>query len=525
MVTRIANGKLRIRNMVIALALAGVYTAPPSDPVPTDPAPGGNSSSITLVELPNQMIAQRVGTSKSIPVGYTTPGAPGTAVEARVINAANAAVTNWTSVGTTGADATGSGSIVVPQGSWYRLQVRVAGSQTLVTTAANKFGVGMIILLVGQSNMVNVGGSYYYPSGSPNLLQYLPGTTPKYARCGNINDAYPPSSYFGSGTGKYGTYTNEGAGGDLPVFTGNELVAALGIPVCYVNTAVGGKSIWSFLPSRPTNQPDCYTQMVDTITAMGGDFELALWLQGESDAHTMTQAVMVEKLGVLHSTFKTINGRTDANFKLGIIALGAGSYSGSTDGEFGNMRLAHIQYATTTPGAFLAGCGHDCYTSDGVHWQGASYGRIGMRVATTVKAAVTGSAPLAGPRIASATRSGLNVTVNVTHSGGTALTDGVGGAGAALMGFQFFDDGAGGAEIGYNPATSIVGDTIRLTLNSAPVGALRMSHAMRNAPFDAGNSATPVPTYAGAVHDNVAVIKSTIGMILQPCAPISVTGS
>lgn len=474
---------------------------------------GGAAGSLALVEFANQKVYQRVGTSKIISVAFTFTGSPAL-IQARVLNdVTSAVVVDWTTISQNPTGTSGAGPLNVPQGGWYRIELRCGVNTGLVSAGSNKFGVGMVIALIGQSNMHNRPSTgVKRPLGDVRSVHF--NTSNAYARIGNINDT--KSANLESDQAGYGSPSvtiQSAVNGDGFVYIGNLISQNLNMPVCIIERAVGGSDIASWMAGQ-TN----WTTFAAAVAAAGGDFELCVLQLGESDANLMSTATMVTRLGQLQGQLKSLTGRNDSNLHFGIVPLGIGSYLGSSEGEFGNMRAAHVQYANNTAGAFLWSSAHDTYTSDGVHIVAEGFSRVDRRGVKSFLARLGIGVSGAGPRITGATRTGTTVTATVAHAGGSALLDGGGGNGAALTGFQFFDAGAAGAEISYT--TSIVNSTIVFTLASPPVGALTMAYAMMNNPHSA--SATTAPTLSSVVYDNATYYNSTIGCPLQPLAAIAV---
>ena len=97
------------------------------------------------------------GTTKSVTVSGTYSNMDWSRVEARVLrHGTDTAVVDWTTIDPTPEGGTFSGDLTVPQGGWYRVEVRAldgSGSVIGSSRGTNKWGVGMIILVIGQSNM------------------------------------------------------------------------------------------------------------------------------------------------------------------------------------------------------------------------------------------------------------------------------------------------------------------------------------------------------------------------------------
>jgi hypothetical protein len=504
----VSANRVRLRNGKLALSSSG-SVAVPEDP-PVDP-----TVMVTLTEPIEQRVYQRVGTAKTIDFAGTYTGTV-SAIEARIVTAdlSLTPVTAWETLDATPSDGTFAGTLSVPQGGWYKVQWRASGEGTASTTV-NKFGVGLVLAVLGQSNAAGMqssssGGNY--PSGDPRVVRYIGGA---YLRSGTIADSFPPNTSYS--VHKSSSFVAPDQRGDGQSHLVNLISAGLNLPVCVINRAVSASYIASWMAGQVN-----WTAFANDLAAAGGDCEATFWLQGENDAGGMSTSVMKLRLADLHGQLKAVTGRNDSQFHFGPVSLGVGAYNGSTEGEFGNMRAAHVEYGNTALGAFFGTSAHDQRTGDGVHMQALSYAHIGKRWAKSLLARFGIGNSGAGPRITGATRSGLNVTLVITHAGGTALTDGAGGtSGAALTGFEFKDVGASGAIIAYT--TAISGNAIICTLASAPTGALTVSYAMMNNPHSVDSTTAPV--LASIPCDNALYLNSTVGCPLQPCAAITVTGS
>ncbi|WP_157266620.1 sialate O-acetylesterase [Azohydromonas aeria] len=402
-------------------------------------------------------------------------------------------------------------------------------------TPGTDFGIG----LIGQSEMANWPSTpLVSPLADSRLTHFLRNSNTR-VRFGNYNDngaPGTPSPY----TGVPGTTTTQPSyRGDAPVYLGNAIAAALGVNVCLIERAVGASSINSWVGAGAN-----WATFAAAVQASGVPLKMVIWYQGPTDAADMSATTYREKLAQVHAQCLALPGVDAATFKFGVISTGPGKFSGSLEGDFGKLRLAQVDYATNTPGAFLACNAYDASTgaNDSVHPTGESYNRHGRRVAKSALAALgianTGRGGSgAGPRITGATRSGAVITVTVAHAGGNALQDGAGGTGASLSGFRVFDNGAT-ATISATAITSPT--TITLTLASAPAGTVTLTHAVTDAPCDPvwGTDANPAGKRAGAiaftaancVYDNdgysvgTGTASTTLGSPLQPWSG-TVTGS
>ena len=113
------------------------------------------SASVNLNQLQDFRVYQRSGTSFSVPLSGTYTGGSA-AIQARVItDLGSTEVVAWTTVSASPTGGTWSGSISVPQGGWYRVQVR-RGTGGAAKTGTTKFSVGDVWLFAGQSQQARM---------------------------------------------------------------------------------------------------------------------------------------------------------------------------------------------------------------------------------------------------------------------------------------------------------------------------------------------------------------------------------
>lgn len=514
--------RMRLRSaMSMAVGVpSSVEAPPPPPPVEEPPPPVDATVTVTATEIANHRVFQRVGTTKQITVAGSYTGTP-TAIEARLVNADTLApVTGWAVVKAAPSGGTYTGLFNAPQGYWYKLQVRgmTASGASDPVTAANRFGVGLIVWMIGQSNMVNRRTTgIKAPLADSRTVEYW---LDAWRLHGYRNAGAPLNAEIGDPG-----YTNTGNGGrgDGYILIANLLAQGLDLPVALVHTADGGSPISEWLTSAPppAGGNDWNTKAVPVLNATGGDCEIVFWQQGESDANLMSKDTMKASLVELMEQCYVQTGRDETSMKFFVTTLGSGSYS-SSEGEFGNIRAAHVEFAAETPGAYLATSALDSQTGDGVHWDGGTYNRLVKREARSMLHAYGVGVSGAGPYITGAVRSGAVIIVDITHSGGTGLVDGAGGNGSALTGFQVYDNGV---QVAIS-TTAIEGNTVVLTLAQIPAGVVTMSYGMANNPHNTNplDSKTAV-VLASMVFDNVPLHRTANGCPLQPKYPFTVTGA
>lgn len=509
------NGKIALRNSVIALITAAVIT-PPVDPGPVDPPPVQGNAVITLVEPADMRVFQRVGTSKAVPISLTYTGDV-QYIEVRAVPVGTALTDTtkpWVPLTTDNVAKTASGAPVLQQGGMWVWQARPAGNSASGVTGTMRFGVGAIIGFTGQSNCMNMAKMYQnYPTGGTRSF-VIQNSAIK--RIGAIVDTVPPNTP--STFPKVTQAANKS--GDSYTYMANLVSAQFDIPVCIVDYALGGMGIdyWT------QGSKNGWVNFCNVLDLVGGDMEALVFVQGESSAHAYsTYAAISAEWDKLMQQALDKTGRSTSNFKIIMTSLGPGNYSGSTEGEFGRYRSFQITKATTSPGFIYGGGAHATSCVDFVHWNNEStyLGRVMPR--NYMHEAFGVGVSCAGPRIVSATRSGPDVTFTVAHAGGTALTDGAGGTGTGLTGFRFFDAGAAGALIGFGPTAILNATQFRVTLNALPVGALTADYGITDVPHGAYVSSAITYDAASTLRDNVPLVNSAVGCILQPCAAINVT--
>lgn len=468
------------------------------------------ASSITVTDFTDQQVFQRVGTSKAITVSGTYGGSP-SGIQARAVphgTALGSTSYPWTTIDAAPSGGTFAAPLTVTQGGWYNIQVRDTAA-SVSAGGSNKWGVGIVIALLGQSNSANMfSDSNLFPSGDSRAIAFK---SAGYNRIGYIADGYAagtPFSVYSAGTWSAGLASIKG---DALTYFANRLVATMSMPICVLPYSVGGSTIDTWLPGTGAN----WTTFAAAAAGAGSDFESCIWLQGESDANT-SMATYKTRLAAVHAGLLALNGRSASAFAFGVVPLGSCYDVWKPAGTFGPVRQAHLEYVAGATGAYIVNSALDAdLGGNQVHYTNASYKRQGLRWAEWASRVGAGTpGTMQGPTITSATRSGATVTVNIAQHGGSALVDGSGGSGPALAGFRVYD----GASLMTISSTSISGGTVTLNLSATPSGAVTMDFAMKNFAFDADP-----PVAASIVYDNQSIPGDTRGLPLQPCPTITVT--
>lgn len=151
-----------------------------------------------------------------------------------------------------------NGTLRVPAGGWYRLELRgMTGTRTVATATVEPFGVGELFLIAGQSYAERANDerlTVQEPQGRVALHD---------PNIGTWRVAHDPPETPDRGT-------------IWPPF-GDYLVPILRVPIGICNVAVGGTASREWLP-----ETKLYAGLVKGGLALG-KFRALLWQQGESD--------------------------------------------------------------------------------------------------------------------------------------------------------------------------------------------------------------------------------------------------
>ena len=257
---------------------AAVATTRPSSIAPADKIVLQLTSPI-----PHAVFQRDFRNTALVPVAGLARGAA--RVEARYVTAKNGAAGSWQAVGNIVAGKF-AGSLSVPAGGWYRLEVRsLSWGFTVAQAAVETVGVGEVFIVAGQSNAANHGGTRM--TARSDLVSAWNGSGWVHAQ-----DPMPIA-------------TGEG-GSPWPVL-GDLLAERFGVPVGILSVAVGATPVSAWLP----NGGPCYSRLCDALAAAGPNGVRAiLWHQGESDVSGgTTQEQYVSRLGSVIAQTRKDAGR------------------------------------------------------------------------------------------------------------------------------------------------------------------------------------------------------------------------
>lgn len=187
-------------------------------------------------------------------------------------------------------NATGSfsGTLTVPAGGWYKIEIRGKNFDGAVIANAEvlKIGVGEVLITAGQSNSCNSGAALLTPTD--DRVTVWNGSGWQFAK-----DPQPIA---------------DGVGGTLWPTLGSLLVQRLNVPVGFICVGMGGASVQQWLPGGTY-----YSRLTQAFAAVDVNGARAiLWHQGEADTMAGTStANYVQQLNTLIN-----QSRTDAGYAI-----------------------------------------------------------------------------------------------------------------------------------------------------------------------------------------------------------------
>jgi len=369
--------------------------------VPAADAQTQSPSSLTLTEFADGRIFQRIADQADITVSGRYIGEPG-AVEARVRRYDNdqAVVLPWTEIDPRPQNGMFVGVLPqVPQGGWYRLEVRNRANPTRIVAGRNRWGVGMLVACIGQSNMKEWFRTGEDLRADPLLRKFSSAGWEPFADAGNGAIAF-----------------------------GNRIVERLGIPVGVMDFAVDGSGLrreadWGVGYWQDTSPGSIYQRFVAGVSDAGGALEFVVWTQGEADAARGT--VTEKEYGYSLESFIQRQVRADIrnasvrpHLPFLIVSMIKRPYG--KDEPHQGIRNAQHQVADQLVDCYLAATTLDLENLGKEHLAPGAYITLGQRVSQAVLYALGLESYHRGPEVAGAARiDATTVDVSIRHRGGS----------------------------------------------------------------------------------------------------------
>ena len=271
---------------------------------------GPRTAQITLTRPTERWVVQRDANDRAdMAIEGTAP--TGTArIEARATlgnGATRGQAVDWTAIAAGKAITGGTfrGTIALPAGGWYALEVRaVRGEDVLGTARVERVGVGDVFITAGQSNSANCGQPRQ--EAVEDLVVYFNGTAFVRAR-----DPMP---------GAFG-----GGGTPWPIL-GDLLARSSRVPVCFRSATLTWTQVKNWLPGVTCKRCELYKTLVERARWFGvRGVRAVLWHQGESDSLARTSAQQY------HDRLATIirSMRKDIGYDVDWFVSGASFHPGS----------------------------------------------------------------------------------------------------------------------------------------------------------------------------------------------------
>ena len=424
-------------------------TEPLEEPIASPLHPTDTLPALTLADIREGRIFQRQGHDAAIVVTGTYTGLSGP-VEARVVAADDGtAIIPWTVVDSSPENGLFTGILQhVPHGGWYRLQIRSGLAPWVVEKGRNRWGVGMLIACIGQSNM----REWFYTG----------------------QDHHPASTVMLHRGGQWLAPDTTGNGA---LALANRLSAALKMPIGLLDysvngtgltaTAEWGKGFW--LDTAPDS---IYRRFIDGVNSTGGAVEYVLWLQGEADAARGT--VNRQEYRKALERFVTDQIRVDIRNgserpHLPFLLIPLVKRPTGNDNACQAIRDAQMDVLETIPECHLAAISMDLENRGRQHLAPESYSALGVRTAQTILYLLDKVAYHRGPSVRSVTRrSDRDIDVDIDHRGGTDFTPW-----ADITGFEVL---AGDRVQPIAAANRTSSHTIRIILAADSAGAITVRY-------------------------------------------------
>jgi hypothetical protein len=295
----------------------------------------------------------------------------------------------------------------VPQGGWYNTDVRCDDSGTDVYNGTVKWGVGMVVVTAGQSNM-----SYMFTYGSDVEPYDLLATV------------------SGSSTGPLSGENNANGSNTF----GNTLVDALSIPIFITNSAYPGSGL-TYDGNNTYYWLDfdggVYQQVINHTNKVDYEVEFILWNQGVSDASSLVSYSAYETgMASLATRLRTDLTNMSSETTLPLILSITGRYTAvyeedppAGDKGYYDIRTAQADAVDNDNDMYVGADAVTISLRDGIHYTDAGMTTMGERMAQAVLYILGEKTYYRGPQVTGGTEHSLTQTdVTILHGGGTDFT-------------------------------------------------------------------------------------------------------
>ena len=359
--------------------------------------------SITPADFEDGRIFQRKGKSADITVSGTFTGTPKT-IQARVVrDSALEEIVPWTVIDISPRNRIFLGVLPdVPQGGWYNIQVRHGNDHRVTSFGSHKWGVGILVACLGQSNMKE----WFYTGTTlrahPLLRKFTSRGWAELDKTGNAGIAF-----------------------------GNRIIERLGIPVGLLDFSKNGSGLrkeadfgtgyW-----EDTSVGSIYNRFIAGVSNIGGALEFLVWVQGEADAArgTVTEDEYAKSLEsfITNQVRPDIYNGSDREY-LPFLVVMMVKRPGGKDKPNQAIRNAQKRVTETVSDCYVAATTLDLKNQGKQHLTPDAYVTMGRRVAQTVLFILGEEEYYRGPEVAEVMRlDDRAIDVRIKHRGGIDFT-------------------------------------------------------------------------------------------------------
>ncbi|NIQ39949.1 MAG: hypothetical protein GTN81_15390 [Proteobacteria bacterium] len=362
-----------------------------------------HESSLTVTDFEEGRIFQRRGRSADIIVSGTWSG-PLNTIEARVVRDGTLEeIVPWTVIDVSPQNGIFLGTLPdVPQGGWYNVQVRDSKNHRVASNGSNKWGVGMLVACLGQSNMKE----WFYTGTALKAHSLLRKHTAK-------------------------GWADLGGRGNAAIAFGNMIIERLNIPVGLLDYSKNGSGLreeadWGTGYWEDTARGSIYNRFLAGVSKAEGAVEFVVWIQGEADAARGT--VTEDEYRTSLESFITNQVRADVEngsnrAHLPFLVVMMIKRPGGRDKPHQAIRNAQKYVAENFAESYLAATTLDLENRGKQHLTPQAYMTMGRRVAQTVLYILGQEKYYRGPEVAEVRRiNDRALDIRIKHRGGTDVT-------------------------------------------------------------------------------------------------------
>jgi len=376
------------------------------------------SPAITLSDFANGRIFQRKNRSAHIVVSGAYREQI-EAIEARVVKDGTFdEIVPWTVIDASPRNGIFVGELTdVPQGGWYNLQIRSTTHPEISIHGAHKWGVGMLVACLGQSNMKE----WFYT--------------------GSDLEAHPLLRRFTDNG-----WSAPGKQGNAAIAFGNRIIDRLGIPVGLLDYSENGSGLrkeanWGTGYWENTAPGSIYNRFISGVSETGGTVEFVIWIQGEADAARGT--VTAQEYAASLERFITNQVRMDimngSDFEdLPFLVVMMIKRPGGKNKPHQAIRNAQKHVAEKVTNSYLAATTLDLKNHGRQHLTPKSYITLGRRVSQSILHLLGVETYHRGPKVSDVSRiDNRTIEIRIQHNAGSDFTPLSG-----ITGWEVFTKGA-----------------------------------------------------------------------------------